>query len=135
MAGVVYVKHILLSLQEWGTEEHSEEHGYEGDGGGGGSAAALHFTPKAMRFGASALGAAHSATVTIHNTANSTLHLASVSGSTSDFYASFFDTKVHYTSTILLPAYEYVVLEIEIRAVLAYLVMWIITIHSNILVL
>lgn len=82
-------------MQEWGTEEPSEEHEHERDGGG---VSMLFFSPSAMRFGLSVLGAAHAATVTIHNTANSTLHLASVSGSTSDFYASFFDTKVHSTT-------------------------------------
>lgn len=80
-----------MALQEWGTEEQSEEHEHERDGGG---VSTLLFTPSALRFGAVPLGVARSATVMLHNTANSTLHLASVSGSTSDFYASFFETKV-----------------------------------------
>lgn len=64
----------------------------------------MSLAPRALRFGRAALAAPHARTVTLTNTANTTLHLASVAGTTPDFHASFFESKVnvvalstHYT--------------------------------------
>ncbi|KAI5631996.1 hypothetical protein NE865_15293 [Phthorimaea operculella] len=77
-----------ITFSEWGKDP---SHG--GDGGGSGARAPVRLEPAALVFGARALGAAHAATVTLHNTGNTTLHLASVAGTTPDFHASFFDSK------------------------------------------
>ncbi|GBP92308.1 Transmembrane protein 131 homolog [Eumeta japonica] len=54
---------------------------------------ALRLSPVELAFGRCALGVAHARTVLLTNTGNATLHLASVSGTTPDFHASFFDAK------------------------------------------
>lgn len=51
-------------------------------------------TPGSLSFGRAPLAAPHVKVVTVTNTANSTLHLASVAGTTPDFHASFFESKV-----------------------------------------
>lgn len=58
------------------------------------SAGALSLSPPSLEFGHAALAAAHALTVTLTNTANTTMHLASVAGTTPDFHASFFESKV-----------------------------------------
>ncbi|KAJ2945063.1 hypothetical protein O0L34_g9121 [Tuta absoluta] len=80
-----------ITFSEWGKDP---PHGGGGDeGGGGGARAPVRLEPATLVFGARALGSAHAATVTLHNTGNTTLHLASVAGTTPDFHASFFDSK------------------------------------------
>ncbi|XP_049697559.2 transmembrane protein 131 [Helicoverpa armigera] len=69
-----------ITFQEWG-------------GPGAVAAGALQLSPPALHFGRAALAAAHALTVTLTNTANTTMHLASVAGTTPDFHASFFDSK------------------------------------------
>ncbi|XP_061716804.1 transmembrane protein 131 isoform X1 [Cydia pomonella] len=79
-----------ITFQEWGSETGA------GAGAGSGRAlppAALRASPPALALGRAALGAAHAATVTLTNTANTTMHLASIAGTTPDFHASFFDSK------------------------------------------
>ncbi|XP_028164624.1 transmembrane protein 131 homolog [Ostrinia furnacalis] len=76
-----------ISFQEWGKE--SLDQGL----GTGAAAEALRLEPASLRFGRAALGAAHALTVALTNTANSTVHLASVAGTTPDFHASFFESK------------------------------------------
>lgn len=58
------------------------------------AAGALQLSPPALDFGRAALATAHALTVTLTNTANTTMHLASVAGTTPDFHASFFESKV-----------------------------------------
>lgn len=53
--------------------------------------------PPALWFGRSPLAEPHTQLVTLTNMANTTLHLASVAGTTPDFHASFFDSKVCLT--------------------------------------
>lgn len=74
------------------TQEYSAEEAQLGRGAAAG--AALRPEPAALHFGRAALARAHSRTVTLTNTANSTMHLASVAGTTPDFHASFFESKV-----------------------------------------
>ncbi|CAH0591501.1 unnamed protein product [Chrysodeixis includens] len=74
--------------QEWGKQA-----GAGGRGGRAVAAGALQLWPPALEFGRAALAAAHSLTVTLTNTANTTMHLASVAGTTPDFHASFFESK------------------------------------------
>lgn len=88
----------MCVIQEWGKD--SDAAGY---GGAGGAAEALRLAPAALRFGRAALGAAHALTVTLTNTHNTTVHLASVAGTTPDFHASFFESKVDSQLPILLP--------------------------------
>ncbi|XP_063384759.1 uncharacterized protein LOC134670874 [Cydia fagiglandana] len=79
-----------ITFQEWGSEAGA------GAAAGSGRAlppAALRASPPALSLGRAALGAAHAATVTLTNTANTTMHLASIAGTTPDFHASFFDAK------------------------------------------
>ncbi|XP_052752753.1 uncharacterized protein LOC113521086 isoform X2 [Galleria mellonella] len=80
-----------ISFQEWGKDSVGES----GGGGSGGAvpAGALRLSPAALSFGRAQLAAAHALTVTLTNTANTTMHLASVAGTTPDFHASFFDSK------------------------------------------
>lgn len=78
-----------ITFQEWGKET-------PGEGTRLGKPVALDalaLSPPALAFGRSVLAAAHVRTVTITNTANTTMHLASVAGTTPDFHASFFDSK------------------------------------------
>ncbi|KAL0879143.1 hypothetical protein ABMA27_002938 [Loxostege sticticalis] len=76
-----------ISFQEWGKEADENAVGSHA------AAEALRLTPAALRFGRAALGAAHALTVTLTNTHNATVHLASVAGTTPDFHASFFESK------------------------------------------
>ncbi|XP_068622938.1 transmembrane protein 131 homolog [Battus philenor] len=75
-----------INFQEWGG-------GGGGGGGGGSTPQGLVLEPAALRFGPAALATPHARTVTLTNTANTTLHLASVAGTTPDFHASFFESK------------------------------------------
>ncbi|KAG7305085.1 hypothetical protein JYU34_010545 [Plutella xylostella] len=77
-----------ITFQEWGTETVPVD-----TGGDPGAEAALTVSPAELHFGPSELGVAHARTVTLTNRSNSTLHLASVAGSTPHFHASFFDSK------------------------------------------
>lgn len=85
-------------VQEWGSAAAGGgaggAAGAEGGGGRALPAGALRAWPPALALGRAALGAARAATVTLTNTANATMHLASVAGTTPDFHASFFDSKV-----------------------------------------
>ncbi|XP_045539410.1 transmembrane protein 131 homolog [Papilio machaon] len=77
-----------LNFQEWGGEGLAEA-------GGAGSAVleGVALQPMALHFGSAALAAPHVRSVTLTNTGNATLHLASVAGTTPDFHASFFESK------------------------------------------
>ncbi|XP_069362229.1 transmembrane protein 131 homolog isoform X2 [Maniola hyperantus] len=77
-----------VTFQEWGKES-----GLEDGEDAGESVEGVWTSPRALRFGRAALGAAHARAVTITNRANTTLHLASVAGTTPDFHASFFESK------------------------------------------
>lgn len=81
-----------ITFQEWG-KESLDEAGGAGGAGRAVPAGALSLSPRALHFGRAALAAPHALTVTLTNTANTTLHLASVAGTTPDFHASFFDAK------------------------------------------
>ncbi|KAJ0172844.1 hypothetical protein K1T71_011983 [Dendrolimus kikuchii] len=78
-----------ITFQEWGKESSAEG----ARGGRAVSAEALALSPPALSFGLRPLAAAHVLTVTLTNTANTTMHLASVAGTTPDFHASFFESK------------------------------------------
>ncbi|CAB3242148.1 unnamed protein product [Arctia plantaginis] len=84
-----------ITFQEWGKESVEEGAGRSGGPGAGRavSAGALSLSPPSLEFGRAALAAAHALTVTLTNTANTTMHLASVAGTTPDFHASFFESK------------------------------------------
>lgn len=82
-------KSWLDMYQEWGKQS-----GGGANGGRAVAAGALQLWPPALEFGHAALAAAHALTVTLTNTANTTMHLASVAGTTPDFHASFFESKV-----------------------------------------
>ncbi|KAI8441206.1 hypothetical protein MSG28_009432 [Choristoneura fumiferana] len=81
-----------ITFQEWGSAAGG---GADAVGGSGRAlpVGALRAWPPALSLGRAALGAARAATVTLTNTANATMHLASVAGTTPDFHASFFDSK------------------------------------------
>ncbi|CAG5029192.1 unnamed protein product [Parnassius apollo] len=72
-----------INFQEWGGEAK----------GSGSNAEGVRLQPAELQFGAAALAAPHARVVTVTNTANTTLHLASVAGTTPHFHASFFDAK------------------------------------------
>ncbi|XP_013144782.1 PREDICTED: transmembrane protein 131 homolog [Papilio polytes] len=74
-----------INFQEWGGEGVGEEEGA--------APAGVALRPAALHFGPSALAAPHARSVTLTNTGNTTLHLASVAGTTPDFHASFFESK------------------------------------------
>ncbi|CAH0397240.1 unnamed protein product [Chilo suppressalis] len=76
-----------ITFQEWGKESPAA------DADTGGTGEALRLSPASLSFGRAALAAAHHLTVTVTNTANTTVHLASVAGTTPDFHASFFESK------------------------------------------
>ncbi|CAH0719351.1 unnamed protein product, partial [Brenthis ino] len=80
-----------ITFQEWGKESGVD--GLDGIDGGTEDIEGVSLEPRALKFGRSALAAPHSRTVTLTNTANTTLHLASVAGTTPDFHASFFESK------------------------------------------
>lgn len=82
----------VIDAQEWGKESDVEG---AGRGGRAVAAGALSLSPPALEFGRAALATAHALTVTLTNTANTTMHLASVAGTTPDFHASFFESKVY----------------------------------------
>ncbi|XP_035442751.2 LOW QUALITY PROTEIN: transmembrane protein 131 [Spodoptera frugiperda] len=83
-----------ITFQEWGKESGAEGGGAgAGRGGRAVAAGALQLSPPALDFGRAALATAHALTVTLTNTANTTMHLASVAGTTPDFHASFFESK------------------------------------------
>nr|XP_032522836.1 transmembrane protein 131 [Danaus plexippus plexippus] len=71
-----------ITFQEWGKESVGVE-----------SVEGVSVTPGSLSFGRAPLAAPHVKVVTVTNTANSTLHLASVAGTTPDFHASFFESK------------------------------------------
>ncbi|XP_013171420.1 PREDICTED: transmembrane protein 131, partial [Papilio xuthus] len=77
-----------LNFQEWGGSGLAEA-------GAAGAAApeGVALQPAALHFGPAALAVPHLRSVTLTNTGNATLHLASVAGTTPDFHASFFESK------------------------------------------
>ncbi|KAF9814447.1 hypothetical protein SFRURICE_000174 [Spodoptera frugiperda] len=99
--------YVLVMIVNFGDgKEWGKESGAEGGGAGAGrggravAAGALQLSPPALDFGRAALATAHALTVTLTNTANTTMHLASVAGTTPDFHASFFESKVYSTITL-----------------------------------
>ncbi|KAF9417505.1 hypothetical protein HW555_005428, partial [Spodoptera exigua] len=82
-----------ITFQEWGKDSGAEGDGAGARGGRAVAAGALQLSPPALDFGRAALASAHALTVTLTNTANTTMHLASVAGTTPDFHASFFESK------------------------------------------
>ncbi|CAH2056001.1 unnamed protein product, partial [Iphiclides podalirius] len=72
-----------INFQEWGSEPEI----------GGSPPEGVSLEPAALQFGAAALATPHVRLVTITNTGNGTLHLASLAGTTPDFHASFFESK------------------------------------------
>ncbi|CAH1634960.1 unnamed protein product [Spodoptera littoralis] len=87
-------RHIIFGDgKEWGKESGAEGGAGAGRGGRAVAAGALQLSPPALDFGRAALATAHALTVTLTNTANTTMHLASVAGTTPDFHASFFESK------------------------------------------
>ncbi|KPJ14692.1 hypothetical protein RR48_06866 [Papilio machaon] len=84
---------MVVCGQEWGGEGLAEA-------GGAGSAVleGVALQPMALHFGSAALAAPHVRSVTLTNTGNATLHLASVAGTTPDFHASFFESKCEQSS-------------------------------------
>ncbi|KAH9638884.1 hypothetical protein HF086_012837, partial [Spodoptera exigua] len=98
----MYCAHYSLKLhkinsfgdgKEWGKDSGAEGDGAGARGGRAVAAGALQLSPPALDFGRAALASAHALTVTLTNTANTTMHLASVAGTTPDFHASFFESK------------------------------------------
>ncbi|XP_045530149.1 transmembrane protein 131 [Pieris brassicae] len=77
-----------IAFQEWGADSMSVDSNEAGEGVEG-----VALWPPALHFGRSALAEPHTQLVTLTNMANTTLHLASVAGTTPDFHASFFDSK------------------------------------------
>ncbi|VVC86523.1 unnamed protein product [Leptidea sinapis] len=73
-----------IGFQEWGAESISSESNDSTD-----SIEGVALWPPALQFGPSALAAPHTRLVTLTNLANSTLHLASVAGTTPDFHAQY----------------------------------------------
>ncbi|CAK1542781.1 unnamed protein product [Leptosia nina] len=78
-----------IAFQEWNADSIS----VESTENSGESLEAVALWPPALRFGHSPLAEPHTRIVTLTNLANTTLHLASVAGTTPDFHASFFDSK------------------------------------------
>lgn len=72
-----------ISFQEWGSEAGDSKRGAEG----------IWLQPPSLEFGRAALAEPHARRVTLTNLANTTIHLASVAGTTPDFHASFFESK------------------------------------------
>ncbi|CAG9571451.1 unnamed protein product [Danaus chrysippus] len=82
MIGIMCTCSGCRTPEEWGKESVGVD-----------SVEGVSVSPSSLSFGRAPLAAPHVKLVTVTNTANSTLHLASVAGTTPDFHASFFESK------------------------------------------
>ncbi|XP_049878272.1 transmembrane protein 131 [Pectinophora gossypiella] len=89
-----------ITIQEWGKDsgaagssEGPAEGASSAGAGAGPPGTALRLSPASLHLGPRPLATPHAAAITLTNLANNTLHLASVSGTTADFHASFFEAK------------------------------------------